>query len=294
MRSSRVVLCVPLVVLAALFCSGCGIKLVESRFKLPPRSRELAEPQRVVVQNFDGPRGGEATSVMRSAITAGGQHTLLMDSASGVTAIVQGSTSDDEYQGNVESDVRSECVARNKEGKCTQKQNFTYYTLSEKCTSRVTVRVVRTSDQSVLIDKALEDNASVSKTAKGQRPASQRGTICGKAFRDVMATATRYVTTYWTTQRIPFHKVSDSSYTEKGLELVKSGKIAESLPMFKSAIEDPKLKDKDRAWAQYNLGLAYYASGQFDLCAQQMEEARAVVDEMPVRDHLRVCQEYLE
>lgn len=317
--SSRRVWVIPFLA-GVVMLSGCTTKAVKTTMTLPPRCRDLQNEQRLIVMKFSGPRGHQATTALRSAVSSGGLH-QIMDTehqalieqqlvqalASGSTVdlnnmaptgasfIVWGQTNPDDYSSDVERGQVEKCASRNKDGKCTHKVRVPYFTLNEKCGVTVTARVTRVADGAVVIDRTFSRIDTSSRSKEKEVPASLRSEICQNAFVQAFNEVVKFVTPYRLTTKLSFHKVKGSDDTDKALEYVKMSKFEQAEKLLVKVVETPDLDDKNRAWARFNLAVVHWARADFDNCLKQVNMSQDTLGaDSDLMDLERACREYVQ
>jgi len=276
--------------------------------------------QRILMAHFGGPRGHAVARQLRSAVSRGHLHHLIdtqnqklveqefekaLASGSaaslaavaptGATAILSGTTSQDDYSVERDSYSVTKCTARNKKGKCTRKIKVPVYTIKEKCGVAVSGRATRVADGAVLFDRTFNRAASNSDSKERENPPSRRKEICDSAFSASVDALIAFVTPYTTNMRLDFHKVKGSDSTDKALEYVKMSKLDQARKILESTIGDASLSEEDRAWARYNLAVVQWATADFDGCIEQIGIAQETLGaESMLIDMETACREYVQ
>lgn len=264
-------------ILMILMGSSCATKSVQTKIQMPPRSMEMREPRDFVVAGFDGQRGGTATQDLRSAISRARYHTLKLEKDAPDVLILSGNVAPDRYSYEYTSEEMKRCVKRKKK-KCVRHENYTMHYLKEACVVDVSVRVLDTRNNQVLLEDTYTTEVVNSDSQKNKEPKRKSSSLCQTALKGSMKKVSRLINPHEIVYNAQFMNVSD----EQGLNdaaIVKAeiGKYGSAQETFSKAMADPALDVEERAKVLYNIALTQYLLGQVLECAQSIDEARDVL-----------------
>ena len=275
-----------------LSAAGCSMQAVETRASFPAKVRFMRAPQRVHVKTVrvDGYVDASLRPRLERAIRASGFHRIAGDDAT-VHVTATGSTS---YSGQPRESVSEKCVCRDRKNRCTKIVKVTRYDLVERCAVHFDV-IGRNHDHQgaqQLFRAGGQQLLQKTQWKNGEEPRRARTELCSRARSLAFTKAIQAIVPQTRQVSVNFHKLGGEARTERAMNAVRSSDFAAAEAALRS-VAQAGLPGEKGGWAHYNLGLLYYLTARFGLCAEQMDKAQERTGTTShigaIRDH---CLEY--
>jgi hypothetical protein len=281
--------------LSLALLGGCASRLtVERDLTFAPRVSGLESPQKIVFVESSENGNDFVASALREAVAVSRFHSLVdlsMEServrhlermlASGTvrdidsqwaTLIVRVNSARPEYGRQIQERKSRRCVKWGRKSNCERYVDVPVYVLREECYARSRVQVIRIVDGAILLEKNFTGVGKIEHDAAQNPPDGNPNGICRYAIADTADLIAPFLLPHTERVKLAFKSVEGAeSQMEVAITSARRGRFDEASRTLESIVTDPRLSPSERSRARYNLSLAYWAAGQRQKCASQLE-----------------------